>query len=154
MIVEAGGRPLGLFTSWDAVAAFEQGDLEEPILSFGPPSRRTTSPWTPLSEAVKVMAARKATALILSETGVPSGLLSLRGVISHLLAGGTMASHAMDVADPLKAVVPSDATVSEAAEAMATSWNEAAAMTAHGRLVGVITEEDIIVMTVEAIRRR
>jgi len=153
LIVEAGGEPVGLFTSWDAVAAFEPGDIEEPVLSFGPLSRRTASPWAPLAEAVKVMAARKATALVLSEAGVPSGLLSLRGVISHLLSGGTLASHSMDVADPLKAVAPSDVTVSEAAEAMATSWNEAAAITAHGRLVGVVTEEDVMVMTVEAVRR-
>ncbi len=153
LIVEKGGEPLGLFTSWDAVAAFEPGDLEEPLLAFGPPARRTVSPWALLSEAVKVMAARKATALVLSEGGVPSGLLSLRGVLSHLLSGGTLASHSMDVADPLKAVVPSDSTVSEAAEAMATSWNEAAAITAHGRLIGVITEEDILVMVVEARRR-
>ena len=153
LLVTDSGGPVGIFTSWDAIAAIEKGDIEEPILSFGPPMRRVASPWTPLGEAVRIMAARGTTSLVLTESGIPSAVLSLRSIISHLLSGGALSSHSVAASDPLKAFITPEATVSEAAEAMTDSWSEAAAIVAAGRLIGVVTETDILVMAGASIKK-
>ena len=99
------------------------------------------------------MAARGTTSLVLTESGVPSAMLSLRGIIGHLLSGGALSSHSVAASDPLKAFISPEATVSEAAEVMADSWSEAAAIVAAGRLIGVVTETDILAMAGASIKK-
>jgi len=117
-----------------------------PVLEIMSRTPVTVSPEDTIDRAAATMRTREIGSLIVVEGGVPSGIVTERDIVTKVAAANLRPStvHVRDIMSAPVVSIHSYEEVAEAARVMSDRKIRRLAVVDDGKLVGVITENDII----------
>jgi CBS domain-containing protein len=128
-----------------AALSSEQQSLQSPLSSLIRRPPVTCRPETPLAEALQVIQAQHISAIVVVDAAMhPVGVFSVRDLIGRVILPGVPLTTPMQaVMTPAPMTLPQGALAFEAAMVMAKEGFRHVLVVDQGRLVGVISEQDL-----------